>query len=115
MNRNIEQALFLGDGSVSRFFDHLKEQKYYDQIIASSVSAHFRMDSIALDYAHYPYRATVYGHQEIIKSTTLSIRELVCSCTLRNVPRSDNNSHGLLIENFLVLSNKEIQVLDRTN
>jgi len=115
MNRNIDQALFLGDGSVSRFFDHLKEQKYYDEIIASSVSAHYRLDSIALDYAHYPYSATMYGRQEIIKSATLSIRELVCSCTLRNVPRSDNNSHGLLIENFKVLDNKEIQSIERSN
>jgi len=113
MNRNIDQALFLGDGSVSRFFDHLKDEKYYDQIIASSVSAHFRLDSIALDYAHYPYGATMYGRQEIVKSTTLSIRALVCRCTMRNVPRSDNNSHGLLIENFRVLDNKEIQSIER--
>jgi len=113
INKNIEQALFLGDASISRFFDNLKEQKYYDQIIAASVSTRLVIDSIALDYAHYPYQAAVYSKQEVVKSSTLSLRELICRCTLRNIPRSDNNSHGLLIENFEILSNKEIRSTER--
>lgn len=113
---NIADAFELSDQSVKSFVNLLKEQKYYDQIIASSASQKLELDTagIVVDLTSYPYKALVKGTLEIVRPSNITVRELICSMDLRNLPeRSDRNIHGLLIENFVVNSNKTIKSVSR--
>lgn len=116
IEQNISQALYLGDNSIKQFRDRLQEQKYYDKLISSNASQTIKLDSnsIQVDFANYPYLAIVKVQQEIVRPSTITIKELTCTMTLRNISRSDNNPHGLLIEKFEVPSNNTIQTYDRS-
>ena len=113
---NIAKAYELSDNSVKEFVDNLKEQKYYNRIIASNISQRLKLDtnSIQLDVSNYPYKVFVQGELELIRPSNITIREIKASMDIRNLPnRSDNNPHGLLVENFTVLSTKDIRSLNR--
>jgi conjugative transposon TraK protein len=109
----ITKALYLGDESVKRAYDNLKESNYYTSIISGNVSQAVKTDSITVNTAEYPFYFRFYGKQEITRATTVVTRSLVTEGYLRNVPRSDNNSHGLLIERWQIIENKDINVKNR--
>nr|WP_315419538.1 conjugative transposon protein TraK [uncultured Pedobacter sp.] len=115
IEQNSKQALYLGDNSVRQFVDQLKEQKYYDKMISANAVQYIKLDtnSIQVDFSSYPYKAMVTAQQQIERPTTITLKELKCTMNLRNIPRSDNNPHGLLIEKFEVTSNNTIQSYDR--
>jgi conjugative transposon TraK protein len=72
-----------------------------------------QVDSVACNFASYPYSAVTYARQRIIRSSNVTERSLVTRCNLINSVRSDNNPHGFTIEKFEILENKDIRVLDR--
>ncbi len=109
----ITKALYLGDASVKRAYDNLKESNYYTSIISGNVSQAVKTDSISVNTTGYPFYFRYYGKQEITRATTIVTRSLITEGYLRNVPRSDNNSHGLLIERWQILENKDLNVKNR--
>lgn len=111
VNENNKQALYLGDQSVKKFIDQLTEKKYYDQLIAASASQSLKLDtnSIQLDLSTYPIKIVVKGTEQIVRLSNITIKEITCSMDVINVNRSDNNPHGLLVENFSVISNNTIE------
>lgn len=115
IDANSKQALYLGDNTVRQFIDQLKEQKYYDKMISANAVQYIKLDtnSIQIDHSTYPYIAVVTAQQQIERPTTITVKELKCTMNLRNIPRSDNNPHGLLIEKFEITSNNTIQTYDR--
>jgi len=110
---NITKALYLGDGSVKREYDNLKESNYYSNIISGNVSQDITVDSISVHTDKYPYYFRFYGSQLITRATTIATRSLITEGYLRDVPRSDNNSHGLLIERWQIIENKDINIKNR--
>jgi conjugative transposon TraK protein len=110
---NITKAMYLGDESVKRVYDNLKESNYYTSIISGNVSQAVKTDSITVNTDEYPFYFRYYGKQEITRATTVVTRSLITEGYLRNVPRSDNNSHGFLIERWQILENKDINVKNR--
>ena len=58
------------------------------------------MDSIEINLNQYPYYFHCRALQKIIRPTSIVTRNLVTEGYLRNVSRSDNNSHGFLIERY---------------
>ncbi len=109
----ITKALYLGDESVKGAYDKLKEGNYYTSIISGSVSQAVKTDSISVNTNEYPFYFRYYGKQEITRATTVVTRSLITEGYLRNVPRSDNNSHGFLIERWQIIENKDINVKNR--
>lgn len=110
---NITRAMYLGDESVKRGYDNLKESNYYSNIVAGNVSQTIRADSISLNTNEYPFYFRYYGKEEITRATTVVTRSLITEGYLRNVPRSDNNSHGMLIERWQIIENKDLSVKNR--
>ncbi|SEN57492.1 Bacteroides conjugative transposon TraK protein [Mucilaginibacter gossypiicola] len=110
---SITQAMYFGDGSVKRAYDNLKESNYYSNIIAGNVSQIVKTDSISVNTTEYPYYFRYYGKEEITRATTVVSRSLITEGYLRNVDRSDNNSHGFLIERWQILENKDLNVKNR--
>lgn len=110
---NITKALYLADGSAKQQYDNLKENGYYSNLIAGNISQEIQSDSIIINTENYPYYFRYKGQQKIIRPTTIAIRNLVTEGYLRNVSRSDNNSHGFLIEKWRTLENTDINIQNR--
>ncbi len=110
---NITKALYLADVSVKREYDNLRESGYYTNIISGNISQQVSVDSILLNINVSPYYFRCYATEKIIRTTSIAWRSLVTEGYLRNVSRSDNNSHGFLIERWLILENKDIKIEKR--
>lgn len=110
---NITKALYLADGSAKRQYENLKENSYYSNIIAGNISQQISVDSIAVNTDQYPYYFRCFSTQQIIRTTSIVTRSLITEGYLRNVSRSDNNSHGFLIERWNTIENKDIKTASR--
>lgn len=109
----ITKALYLADESAKRVYDNLQENKFYSGLISGNVNQTIRVDSVVVDVNQYPYRFRCYATQEIIRPTTISTRSLVTEGGLRNVSRTDNNSHGFLIERWSTIENRDLKTENR--
>lgn len=110
---NITKALYLADGSAKQQYDNLKENGYYTNLISGNISQEMQADSIMINTENYPFYFRYKGQQKIIRPTTIVTRSLITEGYLRNVSRSDNNSHGFLIERWRTLENKDINIQNR--
>jgi len=110
---NINKALYLVDGSAKQQYDNLKENGYYSNVVSGNISQEIQMDSITIHTDAYPYYFRYKGLQRIIRPTTIVTRNLITEGYLRNVSRSDNNSHGFLIEKWRTLENNDITIQNR--
>jgi conjugative transposon TraK protein len=109
----VKKALYLADISAKRQYDNLKENRYYSNIISGNISQTIEADSITFDVDSYPYYFRYYATQQILRATSVVMRSLVTEGYLRNVARSDNNSHGFLIERWNTLENHDIKTINR--
>jgi hypothetical protein len=53
------------------------------------------------------------AQEKLIRTTSIVTRSLITEGYLRNVERSDNNSHGFLIERGMILENKDLKIENR--
>ena len=107
---NINKALYLADGTAKQQYDNLKENGYYTNLIAGNISQEMMVDSVTVNIESYPYYFRYKGVQKIIRPTTIVTRSLITEGYLRNVSRSDNNSHGFLIEKWKTLENADLKI-----
>jgi conjugative transposon TraK protein len=110
---NITRALYLADASAKRAYDNLKENGYYSNIISGNISQQIIVDSVQIDINQNPYFFRCYATQKIIRSSSIVLRSLSTEGYLRNVSRSDNNSHGFLIERWTTVENRDIKTENR--
>jgi conjugative transposon TraK protein len=110
---NLTKALYLADATAKQQYDNLKENSYYTNIISGNISQEIQADSITINTNAYPYYFLYKGELKIIRPTTIVTRSLITEGYLRNVSRSDNNSHGFLIERWKTLENKDIKTENR--
>ena len=110
---NINKALYMADGSAKQQYDNLKENGYYSNVVSGNISQEIQMDSITINTDVYPFYFRYKGVQRIIRPTTIVTRTLITEGYLRNVSRSDNNSHGFLVEKWRTLENKDITTQTR--
>ncbi len=110
---NITKALYLADASAKQQYDNLKENGYYSNLISGNISQEIQPDSIMINTDSFPFYFRYKGQQKIIRPTTTVTRSLITEGYLRNVSRSDNNSHGFLIERWRTLENKDINIQNR--
>jgi conjugative transposon TraK protein len=107
------KALYLADASAKRQYENLKENGYYNNIIAGNISQQIRIDSVELNTDTYPYYFRCMAVQRIIRATSIVSRSLVTEGYLRNVSRSENNTHGFLIERWKTLVNQDLTTENR--
>ena len=110
---NIQRALFLVDKSAFAYYKDLTEKGYYNRIISGNINQTIAVDSVVCNFNHYPYQIAAYARQMIIRESNITERSLVTRCNLINSVRSDNNPHGFIMENFEVVENKDLRVIDR--
>jgi len=110
---NIHRALFLVDKSAFGYYKDLQEKGYYNRIISGNINQTLQVDSMVCDFDSYPYKVVTYAKQLIIRESNITERSLVTHCNLINSVRSDNNPHGFIMENFEILENRDLRVIDR--
>ena len=108
INKNIDKALYLMDDSAKKELSNLTEKGWYNQIISSNATVSIQTDSINIDLNSK--RFMYYGTQMINRKTSLIIRKLITQGTFRDIPRTPNNAHGVLLENWNILDNTELSV-----
>ena len=113
IEHNVTQSLFLADESAKREYDNLKESGYYNDLIQANISQHIEVDSVAVNPTSYPYYAKCYAHEQIIRASSVTTRNLMSECYLRDVSRSTNNPHGFLMERWRVLQNNDLSTQPR--
>lgn len=108
INKNIDKALYLIDDSAKKERSNLTEKGWYNQIISSNATVSIQTDSINIDLNSK--RFMYYGTQMINRKTSLIIRKLITQGTFKDIPRTPNNAHGVLLENWNILDNTELSV-----
>ena len=103
----MEKAMYLVDETGVAQYNALKEIGLFNNIMGTSAVFSIFCDSIDLDKQtmHFKY----YGRQRIERRTSILYRQLVTEGDLRKVPRTPNNPHGLLIENWRTVLNKDLE------
>ena len=113
ITNNITKALYLADGSAKKQYDNLKESGYYINLVSGNISQQIDIDSIEININTYPYYFKFMGKEKLIRTTSVVTRSLITEGYLRNVSRSDNNSHGFLIEKWTIIENKDLKTENR--
>jgi conjugative transposon TraK protein len=110
---NITRALYLADGSAKKQYDNLKESGYYTSLISGNISQQIIIDSVTVDINSYPFYFRCVAREKLIRTTSIVTRSLMTEGYLRNIERSDNNSHGFLIERWEIIENKDLKIENR--
>lgn len=110
---NVKRAFNLADQSAFNYYKDLQEKGYYNRIISGNIQQRIEVDSVVANFDSYPYGVKTYARQFIIRSSNLTIRNLVTNCSLVNSVRSDSNPQGFNIEKFNVLENRDVETVER--
>jgi len=110
---NVKRAFNLADQSAFNYYKDLQEKGYYNRIISGNIQQRVEVDSVVADFDSYPYAVKTYARQFIIRSSNLTIRNLITDCLLINSVRSDSNPQGFTIEKFNVIENKDVETVER--
>ncbi len=113
IENNMKRAFNLADKSAFDYYKDLSEKGYYNRIISGNVQQRVEVDSVQCDFDTYPYSVRTYAREYIIRASNVTRRSLVTSCLLVNSVRSDVNPQGFNIEQFRVLENKDVEVVER--
>lgn len=114
INERMKEAMYYGDNSVQTQYNNLKEGAYFTNIVGANISQELIVDSISINPERVPYYVKFSGKLKIVRSSTITYRTLVTECYLRDVARTDNNPHGFLMERWNILSNQDIEIIDRS-
>lgn len=113
INYTMSKAMYLVDETGLAQYNTLKEKGFYNNIMGTSAVFSIFCDSIKFDKEKMEF--TYYGRQRIERRTSILTRELVTAGSLKRVPRTENNPHGLLITGWRTLLNKDIEQKTKAN
>lgn len=106
IKNNLKKAMYLVDESGMSQYNNLKEKNYFNQIISSSIVLSIKADSLDFNIENKSFR--YYGTQRIDRKTSVLKRQLITSGRLKDVPRTINNPHGVIIEKWKTEVNKDL-------
>lgn len=107
INYTMDKAMYLIDETGLAQYNALKEKGFFNNIMGTSAVFSIFCDSIQLDEEKMEF--TYYGRQRIERRTNIMMRQLVTSGSLKRVPRTENNPHGLMITNWRTILNKDLE------
>lgn len=111
INYQMKKAMYLIDESGMQQYNNLKEKGYFTQILSSSAVLTVQTDSIFVDPSKKYFK--FFGRQRIERKSSVMNRSLVTEGFLKDVPRSPNNPHGVLIVNWKTLENKDLEYVEK--
>lgn len=113
MEYAMKKAMYLVDESGMKQYNDLKENGFFNSILSSSSVLTLQTDSVVIDMPHKYFR--YYGKLKIDRRSSTVVRSLITEGYLKDIPRSDNNTHGVLITNWKTLENKDLQDVQKNS
>jgi conjugative transposon TraK protein len=107
IEKQMGKAMYLIDASGIAQYNTLKEKGYFTNLVATSSISTLVTDSIKIDMNTKQF--LFYGKQKIQRPSMVTIRSLITEGVLIDQPRTDNNPHGVLITQWKILENKDLQ------
>ncbi|AYD49033.1 conjugative transposon protein TraK [Arachidicoccus soli] len=104
----MQKAMYLVDASGVAQYNTLKEKGYFTNLIATNSVSTLVADSVLIDMnsGHFIY----YGKQKIQRPSMITIRSLITEGYLIDQPvKTDSNPYGVLITNWKIIENKDLQ------
>ena len=111
MEYQMKKAMYLIDESGMKQYNDLKENGFFNSILSSSSVLTLETDSILVDPVKKYFR--YYGRLRIDRRSSTVVRSLVTEGYLKDIPRSDNNPHGVIITNWKTLENKDLSNVEK--
>jgi len=108
---HMKKAMYLADESGVLQYNNLKEKGFFNSILRSSSVLTLQTDSISIDQNN---RFIYYGKQTIDRRSATVTRSLITEGFLKDIPRSVNNSHGVLITDWKTLENKDLSHVSKS-
>lgn len=102
----MRKAMYLIDETGIQQYNNLKEKGFFSQIMSSSAVLTIQTDSIQIDLPKKSFR--YYGKQRIERKTSYVVRSLITEGSFEDVPRSQNNPHGIIIQRWRTLENRDV-------
>lgn len=113
IENQMKKAMYLIDESGIQQYRNMKEKGFFSSIIASNSIVTLLTDSINVDINDKSF--VYYGRQIIDRKTSRLVRTLITSGGFQDIPRSENNSHGVLLVNWKTIENKDISHEEKSN
>lgn len=107
--KSIDKALALAGTSAADEYNNLRESGYYSALIAASITQEIDMVRCEIDMNSQPWHFRYYGTITITRATKVVTRSLISEGSIIQTKPSSNNNHGLSIENWRVIENKDIE------
>lgn len=111
IKENIEKALYLIDDSGKKEYVNLKEKGFYNQLVSANGTMSLRTDSIKIDIPNKKF--VFFGKQHINRKSSIILRNLITEGSFDDITRTPNNPHGVMLQNWKILSNSEIKTINR--
>ncbi|SFA41085.1 Bacteroides conjugative transposon TraK protein [Pedobacter suwonensis] len=109
----MKRAMYLIDESGARQYNDLKEKGYFSSVLSSSSVLTLQTDSIVIDLPHMYFR--YYGKQKIDRRSVTVLRSLITEGYLKDIPRSENNPHGVLVTGWKTIENKDVENVQKNS
>ena len=107
IKKNMEKAIYLSDESCIKQYNSLLERGFYNEIVQTSSSMTIITDSIICNIKDMSF--LYYGTQRIDRRTNFLRRRIVTRGWIRRTLRSENNPHGMIIEQWATIENTDIE------
>ena len=102
----VGKAMYMADGTALKQKQAMDENGFYSDIISSSAVCTIMCDSIHFD--EHERKFTYYGTQLIKRRTRDLKRSMITTGFIENVPKTENNPHGLMITGWRTIENKDL-------
>jgi conjugative transposon TraK protein len=113
IEHQMKKAMYLVDESGMKQYNDLKENGFFNSILSSSSVLTLQTDSIDLDVPRKYFR--YYGKLKIDRRSSTVVRSLITEGYLKDIRRSDNNPHGVLITNWKTVENKDLKDVEKNS
>lgn len=100
------KAMYMADGTAMKQKQAMDENGFYSDIVSSSAVCTIKCDSIQFDEKERKFK--YFGTQLIKRRSRDLKRSIITIGQIENVPRTENNPHGMLITNWRTLENKDL-------
>ncbi|POS00903.1 conjugative transposon TraK protein [Flavobacterium croceum DSM 17960] len=113
IKKRVTKALNLIDDTGRQLESSRNESMYYHKMIEGAISSRFYLDSISLQQNNNIYYCKIFAKQKLERSSKIVFKNLIAECRIRQTSRTDDNPHGLLIENYLIKNNETINEINK--
>ncbi len=109
IEKSLESAYHLGGDVIKDLAEFYYESGWFNKIIRENliIRHELKSEDITVDMSTYPYKVIAKGTQVLKRYTNEQKRTFYIKCTIYDLKeRTDENPHGMWIEDLLVTDNK---------